>query len=68
MDTANHQMAQPAAQAYAIAHSEALAKIESLREMIEALPAPETVSINWGHVGSLGHINNELDAIIGFVE
>lgn len=45
-------------EAYTAAHAEALTLIEKLRGFIEDLPAPDTdnAPIDWGHVGSLRHI------------
>ena len=61
-------MTQSAPDAYAAAHAEALALIDSLRDMIEDMPEPESPGINWEHVGSIGHINAQLRELLGFVE
>jgi hypothetical protein len=53
---------------YAARHAEALALIDSLRDLIEDMPEPESDGINWGHVGSMGHINGQLRELLGFVE
>jgi hypothetical protein len=49
-----------AADEYAARHAEALGLIESLRDMIEDMPEPESDGINWGHAGSMGHVNKQL--------
>ena len=61
-------MTQSAPDAYAAAHAEALALIDSLRDMIEDMPEPESPGINWGHAGSMSHINAQLRELLGFVE
>ena len=53
---------------YSARHAEALALIDSLRDLIEDMPEPESDGINWGHVGSMGHINEQLRELLGFVE
>ncbi len=53
---------------YCAQHAEALALIDSLRDLIEDMPEPESPGINWGHVGSMGHINGQLRELLGFVE
>jgi hypothetical protein len=57
-----------ATETYAARHAEALALIDSLRDMIEDMPEPESDGINWNHAGSMGHINDQLRQLIGFVE
>ena len=57
-----------ATETYAARHAEALALIDSLRDMIEDMPEPESDGINWGHAGSMGHINDQLCQLLGFVE
>ena len=57
-----------ATETYAARHAEALALIDSLRDMIEDMPEPESDGINWGHVGNMAHINEQLCEILGFVE
>ena len=61
-------MTQSAPDTYAARHAEALALIDSLRDLIEDMPEPESDGINWGHVGSMGHINGQLRELLGFVE
>ena len=61
-------MAASASETYAARHAEALALIDSLRDMIEDMPEPESDGINWGHAGSMGHINEQLRELLGFVE
>ena len=53
---------------YAARHAEALGLIDSLRDMIEDMPEPESDGINWGYAGSMAHINAQLREILGFVE
>ena len=47
------------------------AKFESLIEQIKAsfydLPAPESEYLEWGHVNSAEHVNNELFDILQFL-
>lgn len=58
-----------AEQAYSLRHSEALALLEQLRESIENMPAPDgDTPINWGHVGSIRHVNSKLREIIAFID
>ena len=57
-----------ARQSYAEAHAEAMALLDNLREMIEDMPEPESDGINWGHVGSLGHLNEKIKELCGFIE
>ena len=61
-------MTQSAPDTYAARHAEALALIDSLRDLIEDMPEPESDGINWSHVGSMGHINVHLRELLGFVE
>jgi hypothetical protein len=57
-----------AADEYAARHAEALGLIDRLRDMIEDMPEPESDGINWGHAGSMGHVNEQLREILRFVE
>jgi hypothetical protein len=66
--TAPIAMTQSAPDAYAAAHAEALALLAQLQQRIEDMPAPDTDGINWGHVGSMGHINAQLRELLSFVE
>jgi hypothetical protein len=61
-------MTQSAPDAYGAAHAEALALIDSLRDMIEDMPAPDSDCINWGNVGTLRHINAQLRELLRFVK
>lgn len=61
-------MTQSASDAYAAAHAEALALIASLQGIIEDMPEPESDGINWGHAGSLNHVNSQLRELLGFVK
>ncbi len=47
---------------YASAHAEAMDLIEKIRQQIEDLPAPND-GTNWGHVGDVAHLVNQLHAI-----
>lgn len=60
-------MPQSASDAYAAAHAEALALIASLQSIIEDMPAPYS-GINWGHAGSLNHVNSQLRELLDFVK
>ena len=66
--TATQHIQSSAADEYAARHAEALGLIDSLRDMIEDMPEPESDGINWGHAGSMGHVNEQLREILGFVE
>lgn len=48
--------------AYVKAHIQALTLLEDLHQSVEDLPAPggETGSLDWGHVGSLQHLCEQL--------
>ena len=59
-------MAATAPDTYAIKHANALALLDTLRGVIEDLPAPDTDGINWGHVGSMEHVNAQLRELIAF--
>lgn len=61
-------MSRTATDAYAMAHAEAMALIERLRDMIQDMPEPETPGIDWTHAGSLNHVNAQLRVLLGFVE
>lgn len=47
--------------AYAERHVQALALLAELTAMVEDLPAPDAIKVNWGHVGSLAEVNRQLD-------
>ena len=48
--------------AYAAAHIRALTFLKNLHETVEDLPAPgiDEHAIDWGHVGSLNHLCEQL--------
>ena len=48
--------------AYAAAHIRALTLLENLHQRIEDLPTPDNDEhpIDWGHVGSLNHLCQQL--------
>ncbi len=52
--------------AYIAAHIMATALMEQLNKFLHDLPAPETegMPIHWGHVGTLGHINEQLHELV----
>lgn len=56
-----------AASEYAIGHAAALSLIAQLQQVIEDMPEPESDGINWGHAGSMSHINGQLRELIAFV-
>jgi hypothetical protein len=60
---------QSAEDAYTGAHIKATAQLERIRELLQELPAPDTDGeyIHWGHVGSLGHVNEQLSEIVAFL-
>jgi hypothetical protein len=61
-------MTASASETYAARHAEALALLAQLQQAIEDMPEPESDGINWGHAGSMGHINEQLRELIAFVE
>lgn len=57
-----------AEQEYARNHAAAMSLLSLIREGLENAPAPGgTVEINWAHVGSLSHVNNQLQEIVRFL-
>ena len=53
--------------AYSAHHAAALASLQALQAVIEDMPAPDTETrINWGHVGSLIEINEQLGQLLRF--
>ena len=48
--------------AYVAAHIAALTLLEDLHEIVEDMPAPgiDEHPIDWGHVGSLNHLREQL--------
>jgi hypothetical protein len=53
--------------AYAAQHAAALASLQALQTIIEDMPAPDgETRINWGHVGSLTEINEQLGQLLRF--
>jgi hypothetical protein len=55
--------------AYEKAHQEAQSQLARLQELLFDLPASESDDdpIDWGHVGSLGHVNERLAELIAFL-
>lgn len=54
--------------AYSRNHAAAMHLINLVREGVENCPAPESgVNINWAHVGSLSHVNEQLQEIVRFL-
>ena len=50
--------------AYILAHARAAVLINEVKDIIQDMPAPETDQrYNWGHVGSLGYICEQLENI-----
>lgn len=50
--------------AYILAHARAAVLINEVKDIIQDMPAPETDQrFNWGHVGSLGYICEQLENI-----
>lgn len=60
-------MTQSASDAYAAAHAKTLALLAQLQQQIEDMPEPESPGINWGHAGSMDHINAQLRELLDFV-
>lgn len=57
-----------AEEAYARNHASALHLVSLIRESLENAPAPGgTVQINWAHVGSLSHVNDQLQEVVRFL-
>jgi hypothetical protein len=56
----------PLEAAYTTQHAAALAQLQAIQSIIEAMPAPDTVKLHWGHVGSLTEINEQLGNILRF--
>jgi hypothetical protein len=53
--------------AYVAQHAAALATLQALQTIIEDMPAPDAETrINWGHVGSLTEINEQLGQLLRF--
>jgi len=53
--------------AYVAQHAAALATLQALQTIIEDMPAPDAETrINWGHVGSLTEINEQLSQLLRF--
>jgi len=60
---ANHR----AEATYKAQHAAALASLQALQAVIEDMPAPDgETRINWGHVGSLVEINEQLGHLLRF--
>ena len=50
--------------AYILAHARDAVLINEVKDIIQDMPAPETDQrFNWGHVGSLGYICEQLENI-----
>lgn len=58
---------QSAKKAYNERIAEAKALLADLTAYVEANGEVETETINWGHVGSLGHVNSQLKEIRSFI-
>ena len=53
--------------AYTAQHAAGLASLHALQAIIEDMPAPDgETRINWGHVGSLAEINEQLGHLLRF--
>ena len=59
-----------AAAAYEETHVAVQSKLDRIRELLFDLPAPgnDDCPIDWGHVGSMAHVNAELSEIIEHLE
>lgn len=51
---------------YVAGHATALDLLARLQEAIQDMPEPEADGVNWGHVGSLSHINGQLRDLLAF--
>jgi hypothetical protein len=57
-----------AEEAYTRQHAEAMHLLSQLQRRLENAPAPDgDVAINWGHVGSLAHVNETLQELVAFL-
>jgi hypothetical protein len=67
MKTTTRKITGTASEAMSHKAMEFEAHIEALRSAFYDLPAPETKGLNWGHVGSAGHVNELLKEAVEFL-
>lgn len=54
--------------AYSREHAATLSLIETLRQVVTDLPAPDgETSINWAHVGSMAELRHQLEQAAAFI-
>lgn len=53
--------------AYASAHAQAFGLLAEIETLLEDLPAPDAIEVNWAHVGSLAEVNRRLAEIKDFL-
>ena len=54
---------------YSAQHARAIDLLTRLQSAVCDCPAPDTdTTITWGHVGSLGELNRQLDNALAFIE
>lgn len=66
MTTSNKPAKPTAEDAYIAGHIMASDLMDQLNKFLQDLPSPETegVPIHWGHVGTVGHINDQLHELM----
>jgi hypothetical protein len=57
-----------AAAEYVGQHARAMDLTMRLQAAICDLPAPDTIAVNWGHVGSVAELNRQLNEALAFIE
>ena len=68
MTTTQHTQAS-ATDEYCAQHARAMDLLMRLQSAVCDCPAPDSGTIiHWGHVGSLGELNRQLDEALAFIE
>ena len=42
--------------------------LERIKDLLHSMPAPDSGKIDWGHVGTVTHLNSELADLAKFIE
>ena len=42
--------------------------LDRIKDLLHSMPAPDSEKIDWSHVGSVTHVNQELANLMRFVE
>lgn len=42
--------------------------LERIKDLLHSMPSPDSGKIDWSHVGSVTHLNSQLNTLIRFVE